>query len=173
MRAETCAPATTRSSMRAGFRSTRCRSCRARSASPGTSSMQRSQGSGAASRIDGPARIDRCSLFRRPSKVAPTRSMIARKTLCVPAALLSMLLPAALAQQAPPPPPAAATVAPQRTPGLSPELAEASRLIREGQHAAALAKIDAVLATDAKNPQARFLKGVMQADEAKTDAAIA
>jgi tetratricopeptide (TPR) repeat protein len=99
--------------------------------------------------------------------------MIVRIARYATAALISMLLPAAFAQQAPPPPPAAATAAPQRTPGLTPELAEASRLIREGQYAPALAKIDAVLATDAKNPQARFLKGVVQTDEARTDAAIA
>lgn len=84
-----------------------------------------------------------------------------------------MLLPVAVAQQTPPPPPTAANVVPQRTPGLTPELADASRLIGEGAYAPALAKIDAVLATDAKNPQARFLKGVVQTDQADTDAAIA
>jgi len=85
----------------------------------------------------------------------------------------AMLSSAVLAQQAPPPPPAAASAVPQRTPGLTPELAEASRLIREKQYAPARAKIDAVLATDARNPQARVLKGVLQTDEAETDAAIA
>jgi tetratricopeptide (TPR) repeat protein len=99
--------------------------------------------------------------------------MIARIAGYVTAALLSVQVPAAFAQQAPPPPPASANVVPQRTPGLTPELAEASRLILEGQYAPALAKIDAVLATDAKNPQARFLKGVLQTDQAQTDAAIA
>jgi len=88
-------------------------------------------------------------------------------------ALLAALSQAALAQQAPPPPPTSATVVPQRTPGLTPELAEVARLIREAQYAPALAKLDSVLATDAKNPQARFLKGVVQTDEAETDAAIA
>ena len=87
-------------------------------------------------------------------------------------ALLAALSQAALAQQAPPPPPTSATVVPQRTPGLTPELAEVARLIREGQYAPARAKLDSVLATDAKNPQARFLKGVVQTDEAETDAAI-
>jgi tetratricopeptide (TPR) repeat protein len=86
---------------------------------------------------------------------------------------LAALLPVAVAQQTPPPPPTSATVAPQRTPGLTPELADAARLISEGQYASALARIDAVLATDAKNPQARFLKGVVHADRAETDAAIA
>src|SRR5208282_96650 len=89
------------------------------------------------------------------------------------AALCSMLLPVAVAQQTPPPPPTAANIVPQRTPGLTPELADASRLIGEGEYAPALAKIDAVLATDAKNAQARFLKGVVQTDQAETDAAIA
>jgi tetratricopeptide (TPR) repeat protein len=86
---------------------------------------------------------------------------------------LAALLPVAVAQQTPPPPPTSATVAPQRTPGLTPELADAARLISEGQYVSALARIDAVLATDAKNPQARFLKGVVHADRAETDAAIA
>ncbi len=88
-------------------------------------------------------------------------------------ALLAALSQAALAQQAPPPPPTSATVVPQRTPGLTPELAEVARLIREGQFAPARVKLDSVLATDAKNPQARFLKGMVQTDEAETDAAIA
>lgn len=92
---------------------------------------------------------------------------------CAAAALFAMLLPAAVAQQTPPPPPTSANVVPQRTPGLTPELAEASRLIGAGQYAPALAKIDAVLATDPKNPQARFLKGVVQTDEGGVDAAIA
>ena len=87
-------------------------------------------------------------------------------------ALLAALSQAALAQQAPPPPPTSANVVQQRTPGLTPELAEVARLIREGQYAPARAKLDSVLATDAKNPQARFLKGVVQTDEAETDAAI-
>jgi tetratricopeptide (TPR) repeat protein len=88
-------------------------------------------------------------------------------------ALFATLSQAALAQQAPPPPPTSATVVPQRTPGLTPELAEVARLIHEGQYAPARVKIDAVLATDAKNPQARFLKGVAQTDETETEAAIA
>lgn len=87
--------------------------------------------------------------------------------------LLAAALTPAFAQQAPPPPPTSATLQPQRTPGLSPELAEASGMIREGQYVSALAKIDGVLATDAKNPQARFLKGVVQSDQNEADAAIA
>jgi tetratricopeptide (TPR) repeat protein len=99
--------------------------------------------------------------------------MTARVFRYAAAACLAALLPAAVAQQTPPPPPTSATVAPQRTPGLTPELADAAHLISEGQYVSALARIDAVLATDAKNPQARFLKGVVHADRAETDAAIA
>jgi len=99
--------------------------------------------------------------------------MTARIAWYAATALFATLPQAALAQQAPPPPPTSATVVPQRTPGLTPELAEAARLIHEGQYAPALAKIDAVLATDAKNPQARFLKGVVQTEKAETEAAIA
>ncbi|HEX5863026.1 MAG TPA: tetratricopeptide repeat protein [Casimicrobiaceae bacterium] len=89
------------------------------------------------------------------------------------AALFATLLQPAHAQQPPPPPPASTTAVPQRTPGLTPDLAEAARLIREGQYAPALAKIDSVLAADGKNPQGRFLKGVVQTDQAETEAAIA
>jgi len=92
-----------------------------------------------------------------------------RAALC----LLAAAVAPALAQQAPPPPPTSATALPQRTPGLSPELAEAAGMIREGQYTTALAKIDDVLANDAKNPQARFLKGVVQSDQNETDEAIA
>jgi tetratricopeptide (TPR) repeat protein len=99
------------------------------------------------------------------------RSKIHAVALC--AALVAALLAALAAAQTPPPPPAAATIVPQRTPGLVPELAEASRMIREGEYVPALAKIDAVLATDAKNPQARFLKGVVQTDQSETEAAVA
>jgi Flp pilus assembly protein TadD len=87
--------------------------------------------------------------------------------------LLAAAVAPALAQRAPPPPPTSATALPQRTPGLSPELAEAAGMIREGQYATALAKIDDVLSSDAKNPQARFLKGVVQSDQNETDEAIA
>ena len=102
----------------------------------------------------------------------PARS--AHPTVLLLAAVTAVMLCPLAAAQAPPPPPASATAgAPQRTPGLSPELADASQKIRDGEYVAALAKIDAVLATDAKNPQARFLKGVVQTDQTETDAAIA
>jgi len=90
------------------------------------------------------------------------------------AALAGLMLAWPASAQAPPPPPESATTAsPPRTPGLSPELAQAAQDIRDGEYAAALAKIDAVLASDAKNPQARFLKGVVQTDQGQIDAAIA
>ena len=79
----------------------------------------------------------------------------------------------ALAQQAPPPPPSATTAVPAATPGLTPDLAEAARMIQDGQYAAARVKIDAALAADAKNPQARFLRGVVQADQDEPDKAVA
>jgi tetratricopeptide (TPR) repeat protein len=99
--------------------------------------------------------------------------MTVRIVFCIATAWLAAFLPQAQAQQAPPPPPKSATIVPQRTPGLSPDLAEAAQRIREGQYAPALAKIDGVLATDARNPQARFLKGVVQTDQSATEAAIA
>ena len=97
--------------------------------------------------------------------------MTVRIVPCIAAALLAMFLPQVLAQQAPPPPPKSATVVQERTPGLTPELAEAARMIRDGEYASASAKIDGVLAGDSKNPQARFLKGVVQNDQADTEAA--
>src|ERR1700687_3131944 len=88
--------------------------------------------------------------------------MSPRFSLCTLVMLVSAVAPA---QQAPPPPPSAATTAPSPTPGLTPDLAEATRMIREGQYASARVKIDAALAANAKNPQARFLRGVVQADQ--------
>ena len=79
---------------------------------------------------------------------------------------------AALAQTPPPPVPSTITTAPT-APGLSLELSEANRLIGDGQYAAALVKIDAVLATDPRSPQARFLRGVALNGQGQTDEAIA
>jgi tetratricopeptide (TPR) repeat protein len=79
----------------------------------------------------------------------------------------------ALAQQAPPPPPSAGTTVPAVTPGLTPDLVEAVRMIQGGQFESARTRIDAALAVDAKNPQARFLRGVVQADEDEPDLALA
>jgi len=80
---------------------------------------------------------------------------------------------AALAQQAPPPPPSATVTTPVASPGLSADLAVVARMIQEGQFALARVKIDAVLAVNAKNPQARFLRGVVQADQDEPDEALA
>ena len=96
--------------------------------------------------------------------------MIARGVLCIVVMLAGAV---ALAQQPPPPTPSSVNTPPAATPGLSTELAEARRLIGEGQYAGALAKIEAVLASDAKNPQARFLRGVAETDQGETDEAIA
>jgi tetratricopeptide (TPR) repeat protein len=79
---------------------------------------------------------------------------------------------ATLAQQAPPEAPAGPT-ARVVAPGLTPALADAVSMIRDGQYATAMAKIDAVLAQDARNPQARFLKGVVQTDQEELDDAAA
>ncbi len=46
-------------------------------------------------------------------------------------------------------------------------------MIQDGQYASARVKIDAVLAGDGKNPQARFLRGVVQTDQNETDEALA
>jgi tetratricopeptide (TPR) repeat protein len=51
-------------------------------------------------------------------------------------------------------------------------LAEAAKLIRDGQYEQARTKVDAVLAGDAKNPQARFIRGVIETDEGDGDEAI-
>jgi Flp pilus assembly protein TadD len=75
---------------------------------------------------------------------------------------------AALAQQAPPMAPAG-PVTPAVSPGLTPALAEAVTMIRDGQYITAMARIDAVLAQDARNPQARFLKGVVLTDQDELD----
>ena len=66
--------------------------------------------------------------------------------------VLMLLVGAAFAQQAPPPPPSAGTTVPAVTPGLTPELADATRMIQDGQYTSARVKIDAALATNAKNP---------------------
>ena len=46
-------------------------------------------------------------------------------------------------------------------------------MIRDGEYAGAAAKIDGVLDGDPRNPQARFLKGVLETDQGNADAAIA
>jgi tetratricopeptide (TPR) repeat protein len=89
------------------------------------------------------------------------------------ACVLAVLYSGVLLAQAPPPPPAAGGIAQPATPGLPGELSAANKLIHDGQYDEALVKIDAVLASDARNPQARFLKGVIQTDQGETDEATA
>ena len=95
--------------------------------------------------------------------------MSVRTILCLVVVLQSSI---ALAQPAPPPE-SAGRAAQTSAPGLSLELAEANGMIRDGQYVTALAKIDNVLAKDARNPQARFLKGIVQTDLGDTDEAAA
>lgn len=53
------------------------------------------------------------------------------------------------------------------------EYADASELMRAGKLSEAMAKVDQFLATQPKDPQMRFLKGVIQRDTGKTQDAIA
>ena len=53
------------------------------------------------------------------------------------------------------------------------EYADVSRLMRAGQYAEAMTKSDQYLATKPKDPQMRFLKGVIQTETGKTSDAIA
>jgi Flp pilus assembly protein TadD len=91
-------------------------------------------------------------------------------SICIP--LFALLCSVALAQQAPPLPPAGAAKAPP-PPGLTTELAEVNQMIRDGQTAAAMTRLDDLLAKDARNPQVRFLRGVVQTDQGELDDAAA
>ena len=73
---------------------------------------------------------------------------------------------AAVAQTTPfsPPPVAAA--------GPNQDAQEISRLLRAGRIDAAAAKVDALLARNPKDAQARFLKGLVLTDQDKTDDAV-
>jgi Flp pilus assembly protein TadD len=52
------------------------------------------------------------------------------------------------------------------------ELAEAGQLLRAGRHQQALERVDKVLASQPQDPRARFLKGLIYAEQGKADAAI-
>lgn len=52
------------------------------------------------------------------------------------------------------------------------EIQDASKLFKQGQHAQALEKIDALLAAKPKDAQARFLKGLILTEQSKTAEAI-
>lgn len=58
------------------------------------------------------------------------------------------------------------------TPAMADELAEVSQLLRSGQHAAALNKADAFLKQKPRDPQMRFLKGVILTEQNKSPEAI-
>ena len=52
-------------------------------------------------------------------------------------------------------------------------LREASALVKDRQYANAQARLDALLALRPREPQARFLKGVVETEQGRTEAAIA
>ena len=52
-------------------------------------------------------------------------------------------------------------------------LREASAFVKDRQYANAQAKLSALLAERPREPQARFLKGVLETEQGRTDAAIA
>lgn len=52
-------------------------------------------------------------------------------------------------------------------------LREASQLVKDRQYASAQTKLDRLLAERPREPQARFLKGVVETEQGRTDAAIA
>jgi tetratricopeptide (TPR) repeat protein len=58
-------------------------------------------------------------------------------------------------------------------PAHADEYSEVSQLVRAGKLAEALTRADQYLATQAKDPQMRFIKGVIQRDSGKTTEAIA
>ncbi|HEY9096818.1 MAG TPA: tetratricopeptide repeat protein, partial [Hydrogenophaga sp.] len=55
----------------------------------------------------------------------------------------------------------------------SDDYAEVNRLVRAGQMSEALTKVDAYLSTKPRDPQMRFLKGVIQSESGKQSDAIA
>ena len=66
----------------------------------------------------------------------------------------------------------AAAFALATAPALADELAEASKLLRAGQHQQALERVNKLLAGKPADPQARFLKGVIYAEQGNARAAI-
>jgi Flp pilus assembly protein TadD len=53
------------------------------------------------------------------------------------------------------------------------EVSDAQALARKGAHAEALARVEAILKKEPKDPRARFLKGVILTEQKKPDEAIA
>jgi tetratricopeptide (TPR) repeat protein len=66
----------------------------------------------------------------------------------------------------------AAAFALAAAPALADELAEASTLLRAGRHQQALERVNKLLAGKPADPQARFLKGVIYAEQGNARAAI-
>jgi len=66
----------------------------------------------------------------------------------------------------------AAALALAAAPALADELAEAGKLLRAGQHQQALERVNKLLASKPADPQARFLKGVIYAEQGNAGAAI-
>lgn len=60
-----------------------------------------------------------------------------------------------------------------RAQGADPALDEAQRLLRQGQHAQALTKVDALLSNKPKDPQGRFIKGLILTEMKRSADAIA
>lgn len=58
------------------------------------------------------------------------------------------------------------------TPARADELAEASKLLRAGQHQQALERVNKALAAKPADPQGRFLKGVIYAEQGNAGAAV-
>ncbi|HEY6773065.1 MAG TPA: tetratricopeptide repeat protein, partial [Oxalicibacterium sp.] len=57
-------------------------------------------------------------------------------------------------------------------PAMADDLADVSQLLRAGQHAQALSKADAYLSKNPRDPQMRFLKGVILTEQNKPNEAI-
>ena len=58
------------------------------------------------------------------------------------------------------------------SPALADDYEDASRLLNQGKHAAALKKVDAAIASNPQDARARFLKGLILTEQNNTEAAI-
>src|SRR5262245_32067320 len=57
-------------------------------------------------------------------------------------------------------------------PARADDLQDASRLLKSGQHQQALERVNKILASQPRDPQARFLKGLILTDQGNTRDAI-
>ena len=102
-----------------------------------------------------------------------------RSTRFLPAltAALFLVVPAAIAQSAPAKPPAAAPIgsdlSEEARKAYAQGLREARELVAKKDFPAAIARLDALNAQRPREPQARFLKGVVQTEQGDTDTALA